>query len=576
MKAEENIIITFALRNPRTGESMPPHKLECKGEGEILLKVDELTRLVKADLNLSSVQISTDLDQRLGKITTSSPEAYRFFVEGVKLNIQGDFAQSVESLKKAVALDPEFAMAWRSMAVAYANMGNSANFEKYIRKALEFSDRVSEREFLEIQGLAEKNAAKKIEIFNKLIELYPENPGGHQRLGSTYVALEEWDRALEHLEWGYRASKENPILVSNLSELYLAKGMYDQAKGILEEYLRTHPDNPFLRYDLALAHLSVGEFDRAIAEADRAYVLSPTEASSIVLRGDILLCRGELKKAEEEYRRLLKPEETLTSIYGWQRLSCLDSLQGKFGQSVKDLEQALKFAQRVETKYDEVAIRNCLSYAKMIMGRLTESLEEADAALKVAAGLESTETSYLQFIKHWTSWPLLMRGFCHVQMNSLEKASRIAEEIQALNLYRAERRWHLYLLGLIELKRKNNAKAIEFLKEALSLEPYQWAPEASNSAFFLEALARAYFESGDLENARKTYEEITRLTTGRIRYGDIYARSFYMLGKTGEAQRDSVRARENYQKFLDLWKDADPGLPEVTEAKARLAQLKAN
>jgi len=210
------------------------------------------------------------------------------------------------------------------------------------------------------------------------------------------------------------------------------------------------------------------------------------------------------------------------------------------------------------------------------MGRLTESLEEADAALKVAAGLESTETSYLQFIEHWTSWPLLMRGLCHLQMNSLEKASRIAEEIQALNLYRAERRWHLYLLGLIELKRKNNAKAIEFLKEALSLEPYQWAPEATNSAFFLEAVARVHFESGDLENARKIYEEIMRLTTGRIRYGDIYAWSFYMLGKIGEAQRDSVRAREDYQKFLDLWKDADPGITEIEEAQRRLAGLKGS
>jgi len=576
MKAGENIIITFALRNPRTGDSMTPHKLECKGEEEILLKIDDLTRLVKADLNLSSVQISTDLDQSLGKITTSSPEAYRFFVEGARLNSQGDFAQSVESLKKAVALDPEFAMAWRSMAVAYANMGNSSDFEKYMRKALEFSDRVSERESLEIQGLAEKNAAKKIEIFNKLIELYPENPWGHQRLGSTYIALEEWDRALEHLELGYRADKEKPILVSNLSELYLAKGMYDKAKEILEEYLQSLPDNPFLRFDLALTHLCVGGLDRALMEADRAYSLSPTDQNIISLKGDILLCGGELKKAEAEYRRLLKPENAVSSILGGERLSYLDLLQGKFEQGVRDLEQALKFAQRLETKYDEVAIRHDLSYTKMLMGRLTESLEEADAAQKVAEGLESTETSYLQFIQHWRLWPLLMKGLCYVQMNSPGKASRIAEEIQALNLYPAERRWHLCLVGLIELGKKNDAEAINYLKEALSLEPHQHIPDASHAAFFMEALARTCFHSADLENARKNYEEITGLTTGRIRYGDIYARSFYMLGKIAEAQQDNVLARRNYQRFLDLWKDADPGLPEVTEAKAILAQLKAN
>ena len=106
MKSGENIIITFALRKPQTDESIPSHKLECRGEAEIASKIDELTRLVKADLNLTSAQISNDPDNRLGQITTSSPEAYRFFIEGMKLNSQGDFAQSIESLKKAVALDP--------------------------------------------------------------------------------------------------------------------------------------------------------------------------------------------------------------------------------------------------------------------------------------------------------------------------------------------------------------------------------------------------------------------------------------------------------------------------------------
>ncbi len=86
-------------------------------------------------------------------------------------------------------------------------------------------------------------------------------------------------------------------------------------------------------------------------------------------------------------------------------------------------------------------------------------------------------------------------------------------------------------------------------------------------------MARALYASGDLEKARKTYEKIALLTIGRFADGDIYAKAFYMLGKIAEQQGDKARAVTNYRKFLDLWKDADPGLPEVPDAKARLTAL---
>ena len=73
--------------------------------------------------------------------------------------------------------------------------------------------------------------------------------------------------------------------------------------------------------------------------------------------------------------------------------------------------------------------------------------------------------------------------------------------------------------------------------------------------------------------ACKEYEKITQLTSGRVGWGDIYAKSFYMLGKIAEQQGDKARARQNYQKFLDIWKDADPGLPEPADARKRLAGL---
>jgi predicted hydrocarbon binding protein len=74
--------------------------------------------------------------------------------------------------------------------------------------------------------------------------------------------------------------------------------------------------------------------------------------------------------------------------------------------------------------------------------------------------------------------------------------------------------------------------------------------------------------------AAEEYEKIISLTTGRLYYGDIYAKSFYMLGKIYEQKDFQGKAIEHYEKFLDLWKDADPGIAEVEDARERLAGMK--
>jgi tetratricopeptide (TPR) repeat protein len=88
-------------------------------------------------------------------------------------------------------------------------------------------------------------------------------------------------------------------------------------------------------------------------------------------------------------------------------------------------------------------------------------------------------------------------------------------------------------------------------------------------------LAETYYRSGDLTKALEMFEKITLLTVSRADYGDIYVKSFYMLGKINEEQGNTAKAIEHYEKFLDLWKDADPGIAEVEDAKKRLAGLKS-
>ena len=126
---------------------------------------------------------------------------------------------------------------------------------------------------------------------------------------------------------------------------------------------------------------------------------------------------------------------------------------------------------------------------------------------------------------------------------------------------------------MIEAKKKNYTEAIDLFTQNYELQGGQriWIQP---HAIILSNLASAYYLNGNLEMAKKEYENILALTTGSLSWGDLYVKSFYMLGKIYEQQGDKAKAIENYQKFLSLWKDADPGLPEVEDAKKRVASLK--
>jgi tetratricopeptide (TPR) repeat protein len=128
-------------------------------------------------------------------------------------------------------------------------------------------------------------------------------------------------------------------------------------------------------------------------------------------------------------------------------------------------------------------------------------------------------------------------------------------------------------MGKVMLKDEDFPEAVELFNQALTLLHFQFGWKRDDHALFIEPLALSYYKSGDLEKAIEEYERIISLTTGRFYYGDIYAKSFYMLGKIYKQQRDKTKAIEHYKKFLDLWKDADPGIAEVDDVRERLAGL---
>ena len=172
---------------------------------------------------------------------------------------------------------------------------------------------------------------------------------------------------------------------------------------------------------------------------------------------------------------------------------------------------------------------------------------------------------------------LALKGIFYVHRDFIDEAKKTADQLDALikegSNRKAVRLFYL-LHGEMEKKSGNFSSAIELLNKAITLLPYESDLTADNHPIFFESLADVYYRSGNLEKALETYEKITLLTVSRAKQGDIYVKSFYMLGKINEEQGNRAKAIENYEKFLDLWKEADPGIAEVEDAKMKLAGLK--
>jgi len=572
-KAGDAFRIDIILQEAKTGESIGSDRVEGKGEESIFSMVDELTKRIKSHFKLSSEEIASDIDRMIGKITTSSPEAYKYFSQSNGPFNKGEYREAIQLMEKAVSVDPEFATAYLMMSAAYYNLGYAAEGKKYIQKALGLSDRVSDRERHKIQGefyfYSQKTYGKAIEAFNKLLQLYPEDGTGNNELGLLYLWTEQWDKAIERFEVIIRGKGEFFIPYDNQADAYMAKGLYDKAKEVLEDYLNKFPDIAPVHRSLAHNYITQGKFDLAFSEVEKAFSLSPAHYSNFIRKGDILLYTGDLIKAEKEYKKLFEAEEKATHLSGLMRLGSLYLLEGRYRELENQMKQGIELAKELGDMWWKSEFHLQLAYMHLNSGNPEEALKECNKAWNSAEEIESLSRQRLA---------LYYKGLTYLEMSSMEKAQRVADELKELiqtEINSKAIRYHLHLLGMIELKKDNFSRAIENFKKAISLLPYQYS-SYDDHALFIEPLASAYYKSEDFEKAREEFERITKLTTGRFFYGDIYAKSFYILGKIFEQKGWKGKAIEHYEKFLALWKNADPGIPEVEDAKKRLAALKDN
>ena len=571
MKAGGSIVITAFVHDARTGGTVRTETVECPDEQSLIREADALARQVKAGFDRTP-PIEEEIDRDIEVLTTSYALAYRYYAEALRYHRTGDYEQSLLMLRKAVELDPEFAMAYRLMSVDARNLGYFTQEADYMRTAFDLSARLPEdsRERHLIRGdyysLSESTFALSVEAFKLVLRDHPDDLVANNNLGMLYYDLEDYEAAARSADVPIRRDTDHPFPYHTKASALKALGRNGEAVRLLESYLDKHPANRLILWTLVGVHIDARDYAAALAALDRAEAVFP-DPSWAEQRGAVLFHTQGAAAAREEFRKLFLMEEAPYRLKGHERLGNVALSCGRFGEAAEEFGRGAALAETTG-QHDWVAsLRRQRGRALLAAGDTPGALAEARRSVEEAkaAGGPYYLARALLFLAE-----VRMSG-----TGGLAADEGLAEQFRALaSSAPTERiqRSYDFFRGLVELDAGRPAEAVKLLDKAVASIVRRDGADV-NDFVFRYYLASAKEQAGDLKGAAEALRRLLEAPGDTLDFEGAFAKAVIGLARLEDRLGRGAAAQAGYRRFLELWKDADPGRPEVAEARARLSAL---
>ncbi len=522
--------------NCQSGDLLVQEQITAAAKEKVLDALGEASSKLRGELGESLATVQK-FDVPLDEATTSSLEALKAHSLGEKAFRESGSTAALPYHQRAIQLDPGFAMGYEQVGNDYYGVGELGRANEYFTKAFQLREHASEREKLAITADYYSSVTgeldKAAQTYEEEIASYPRDYRAYLNLGNVYGEQGQHEKAREANRQSLDLAPDNGLPYAVLVNSLLALQLFDEARQTIQQAQARKLDNVILRNDLYALGFLGADFP-AMEELQHWFTGKPEENDGLSLASDTEAYAGHLRKARELTQR------------------------------------AIDSAIRADSKETGAIWQGIAAQREAAFGNATGAKREAARGLRLYPASRAVEVE--------ATLAFAMVGDAaraEPLAQDLNKRFPLDTQMQSL--------WLPAIRAQLALNRNNPAAAISALQAASAIELGQIAFVPNLSCLYPAYIrGEAYLAAGQGSAAAAEFSRILdhsgivwNCWTGALAHLGL-ARANALQARTSQgadADAARVRALAAYKDFLALWKDADPDIPIVKEAKAEYAKL---
>jgi DNA-binding winged helix-turn-helix (wHTH) protein/tetratricopeptide (TPR) repeat protein len=522
-------VVGLRATDCRSGDTLAEEQAQSARKEEVLNALSEIATSFRTRVGESLTTLQK-YDTPLAEATTPSLEALKAYSTAWKVHFQKGAEASMPFVKKAIEIDPKFAMAYASLGLMYGTTGESALATENISQAYRLRDRASDNERFFITAYYDGRAT-----------------GNQEKAQKT---CEAWVQAYPH------AFVPHAMLSGFI---YPATGRYQQAADEAEKVIQLSPDAAIGYVQLGYAGVYLDRVDQSEEALRRASGRNVEDPLLSLLRFDVAFLKDD--KAEMERQMALAREKSGTADWISDREAFVLGNSGHLREARRMSQHAVDFAQEAGHQERAALFETRAALSEAFFGNAKTAKQNAKAALELARNRE---------VQYGAAVALALSGDSTQALILANDLQRNFPEDTAVRF-----NYLPTISALVALNHGENAKARDLLQTAIPNELGQ--PRSAVNGFFgalypIYVRGQAYLAARQGAEAAMEFQKILD-HRGAVVSDPVQTLARLQLGRAYLQSGDKAKAKIAYQDFLTLWKDADTDIPILQQAKAEYATL---